>query len=130
MIKIKLSALLDSTAILQKLVNTDLKAKLAWQVARLIKAVDKEIADFNDARMKLIQKYGEKDENDKLITDESGNCKIPDNFISQFSAELNELINTEVEISGNKIRIDELENVNFTPGEINNLEAFIEFDEE
>ena len=130
MIKVKISDLLNSTEALQKLSKTDLKAKLAWQVSRLLKSADKEIQEFNETRMKLIQKYGEKDENSELVTDENGNCKITPDSIESFSNELNDLVISEVELNANKIRIDDLNEVNFTPAEMNVLETFIDFGEE
>lgn len=129
MINVKISDLLNSTEALQKLAGTDLKAKLAWQVARLLKAAEAELQSFNEARTNLIKKYGEKDENGELITDENGNCKITPNFIDTFSNELNELIDSEVEISANKISINDLDNTNFTPSEMTVLEEFIDFEE-
>ena len=79
--------------------------------------------------MNLIKKYGEKDENGELITDDKGNCKIL-NGLDEFSNELNELITAEVEINANKISIDNLADKEFTPLEMSQLEPFIDFGEE
>lgn len=130
MIKVKISDLLNGTEALKKLAETQLKAKLAWQVGRILKAADTEIQSFNDTRMDLIKKYGEKDENGELITDEKGNCKVMPDGIENFSNELNELINSEVEINANKISIDSLEDKEFTPAEMSQLEPFVDFGEE
>lgn len=129
MINVKISDLLNSTEVLQKLANKELKARLAWSVSKLLKAADKEISDFNEARMNLIKKYGEKDESGELITDEKGNCKITEGSVSAFSVELNELMNTEVEINANKILIDDIGDLEFTPSEMTVLETFIDFGE-
>ena len=130
MIKVTITDILNGTEILQKLSNTGLKAKLAWQVSRLLKAVDKEVQEFNETRMALIKKYGEKDENGELITDDKGNCKIITENVEKFSAELNELVAAEIEINANKIKMDDLENIDFTPSEMVALEPFIETNEE
>ena len=130
MIKLKISDLLNSTEALQKLAGKELKAKLAWQVARVLKLAEKEIQDFNETRMNLIKKYGEKDENGELVTDENNNCKINNEFINDFSNELNELIESEIEINANKIKIEDIENIDFTPAEMTQLEVFIDFGEE
>ena len=130
MINVKISDLLNGTEALKKLAETQLKAKLAWQVGRILKAADTEIQSFNDTRMDLIKKYGEKDENGELITDEKGNCKVMPDGIENFSNELNELINSEVEINANKISIDSLEDKEFTPAEMSQLEPFVDFGEE
>ena len=129
MIKIKIQDLLNSTEALQKLAQTSLKARPAFYVSKMLKAADKEIQEFNETRMNLIKKYGEKDENGELITDENQNCKIPDAEIATFSEELNELVNTEVEINANKLKIEDLENVDFTPNDMSVLETFIDFGE-
>ena len=128
MIQVKISDLINSTETLQKLSQKDFKAKLAWQIARLLKSAENEIQEFNTTRMNLIKKYGEKDENDELITDEKGNCKINADMTEEFSKELNELIDTTVEINANKINIELLENIDFTPSEMAILEPFIEMD--
>ena len=130
MINITLGELVNSTNALQKLASMSLKAKLAWQVAKLLKEAEKEIQSFNDTRMDVIKKYGEKDENGELITDEKGNCKILEGQTQEFSNELNELINTQIEINANRLSINDLGNIDFTPAEMAQLEPFIDFDEE
>lgn len=130
MITVKIMDLVNGTSALQKLAEAQLKAKLAWQVARILKAAEAEIQSFNETRMKLINEYGEKNESGELITDDNGNCKIIPNRLIDFNKELNDLISNEVEINAHKIKMDDLENVNFTPGEITLLEPFIEIDEE
>ena len=130
MIKIKINDLLNTTETLQKLASKEMKAKLSWQIARLLKSAEKEIQDFNETRMNLINKYGEKGEDGNLITDDKGNCKITPDSVNTFSAELNELVQSEVEINANKIRIDDLENIDFTPAEMAALEIFIDFGED
>ena len=129
MITVKIEELLNSVDTLQKLAQKDFKAKLAWQVARLLKGAEAEIQSFNETRMNLIKKYGEKDENGELITDERGNCKITPENVETFSNELNELIKTEVELNANKINIDLLDNLDFTPSDMAVLEPFIDMDE-
>lgn len=129
MITVKLSDLVNSTETLQKLAQKSFKAKLAWSIARLLKAADTEIQGFQDARLNLIKKYGEKDENGNLVSDDKGNCKIPPEFTADFNTEFAELINSEVEINANKIKIELLEDIDFTPSEMAILEPFVDMDE-
>lgn len=130
MITIKLSDLVNSTETLRKLSQKDFKAKLAWTIARLLKSAESEIQSFNDTRMNLIKKYGEKDENGELVTDDKGNCKIPPEALNDFNVEFNELTNSEVEINANKIKMELLEDLDFTPSDMAVLEPFVEVDEE
>ena len=129
MIKVKISELLNSTETLQKLSQKDFKAKLAWSISRLLKSAENEIQGFNDTRMNLIKKYGEKDENGELITDENGNCKIEAGTVNDFNKELNELLDAEVEINANKIDFDLLGDIEFTPSDMAMLEPFVDFGE-
>lgn len=129
MIKVKISDIINGADVLQKLANKELKARLAWQTAKLLKAADAELTSFNETRMNLIKKYGNKDEAGELITDEKGNCRITEELAANFSSELNELLASDIEINANKIKISDLENFDFTPAEMNTLEPFIDFDE-
>ncbi len=126
MITVKISDLLNATEVLQELSKKQLKARLAFDVSRLLKAADTEVTQFNEARMKVINKFGEKDENGELSTDENGNCRIVPANIPDFNNELNELINAEVELNANKIKITALEDLDFTPSDMVVLEPFIE----
>ena len=130
MINVKIADLLNSTETLQKLSQKDFKAKLAWQIARLLKAAEAEIANFNETRMNLIKKYGEKDEQGELITDDKGNCKIEPQFLNEFTTELNDLISEKVEINANKIKMELLGDIDFTPSDMVILEPFVDMDEE
>lgn len=126
MISVKINDLLNATDTLQELSRKSLKARLAFDVSRLLKAADVEVSQFNEARMKILQKYGEKDENGELVSDEKGNCRIANENLTDFNNELNELIGAQVELNANKISIDALDNLDFTPVEMVALEPFIE----
>lgn len=130
MIKISMSDLLNCTETLQKLSQQELKARLALAVARVLKEAEREIQNFNEVRMNLINKFGEKDADGQLITDDNGNCKILPEGVETFSKELNDLITTEVEINANKLKLDDLENLDFTPSQMAMLEPFLQIDEE
>lgn len=130
MIKVKLEDLVNATDGLKGLSQKQLKARCAYAVGKILKSADAEIQSFNETRMELIKKYGEKDENGELKTEENGNVRIPPEGLNDFSKELRELLDTEVEISANKIKMDDLGNVEFTPAEMAQLENFIELDEE
>ena len=126
MIQVKLSDLVNSSETLQKLGQKDFKAKLAWSIARLLKAAETEIQGFTEARMNLIRKYGVKTETGDLFVDEKGNYRVEPEHVNDFNKEVNELAATEVEINANKIPFELLENEDFTPVDMALLEPFIE----
>ena len=70
MMTVKISDLLNAVDTLQKLSQMKLKARLAFSIAKLIRAADAEVQEFNNTRMKIITEYGIKDENGELEVDE------------------------------------------------------------
>jgi len=91
----------------------------------LLKAAEGEIQSFGDTRMNLIMKYAEKDENGELIKDENDNVKLIPENVATFTTELNDLLETEVEINANKLTLEQLDDADFTPSEIAMLEPFV-----
>jgi len=87
------------------------------------------MTSFNDTRMELVRKYGIKDENNELILDENGNAQIDLEHRNAFNEEFNELLQSSIEINANKIRLDDLGDIDFTPSEMAQLEDFIEVEE-
>lgn len=129
MITITLEQLLNSTDGLKGLSQKPLKARPAYAISKILKAADAEMTTFNDTRMELIKKYGEKDETGELKSDENGNVHIVDEMLSTFNKELQDLLSTSIDINANKIRIEDIGDVEFTPAEMAQLDDFIEFDE-
>lgn len=126
MIELKIGDLLNATEALQNLAKKELKARLALSISRILKNAEGEIQNFNETRMNLIQKYGEKDESGELVTTDDGNCKILNENMQIFQSELNELLDATIEINANKIPLDALDALDFTPKDMVMLEPFIE----
>lgn len=129
MINITLEQLINSSDGLKALSEKKLKARCAFAVAKLLKAADEEITRFNETRMELITKYGEKDEQNQLKSDEQGNVHIPREVLDDFNSELKELLDTPIEINSNKIKIEDIGDIEFTPNEMSQLDEFIDFEE-
>ena len=91
----------------------------------MLKALDKEITIFEETRTKMIQTYGEKDENDILI-EKDGQIHVMPDKIETFNNEINALLKSEVEINSEKLSIDYFENIELTPMEASLIEAVVE----
>lgn len=128
MITVKLSNIIDSTEALKALMTKPLKARTAFAVARIAREVEKEYNLFNQSRTELIQKYGEKDENGELKVTEEGNYTVSKDNIAEFNTSFQELLDTEIEVNAEPVSMDDLGDVDFTPNEVLNLEAFIKMD--
>lgn len=128
MMKLKVGELVNSIGALQKLSEINLKAKAAWQVVRFLTQADAEYTSYNKARMALLQKYADKDEDGNLVT-ENGTYKLSDVNLTAFNEELTELLLSEIELNVDKIKFADIEDANFTPNELGQLTPFIEFEE-
>ena len=126
MIKIKLSDIVNATETFNKIMQQSFKGSLAFKIARLARELDKEMQTFNEERQKIIQKYGNKDENGELIIDENGNIKFDNANIEEINQEFNSLLETELEINADKLPMDSIDNFEITPQEMLNIEVFFE----
>lgn len=115
--KISNERLVNSVGVLSKLTNLELPIKLSYAFSKNITKIDTELKAYNMEREKLLNKYGEKDEEGKLKLSEKGEVNILD--IENFNKEIAELLQCESEID---IHLIDLESINtdikITPGEL------------
>lgn len=126
MIEVSVREILNSAEIMQKLSKRQFKGKVAFQIARILRYIDEELKSFNEARSNLIEVYGERDESDNLVMDEKNNYKIQKDKITELNQEIEELLNTSIQINADAINMKDIENEDFTPADILLLEPFIE----
>lgn len=124
----KLYEIVESRDSLRKLNTAELPFKTALSLARDIKNIDEVLQIYENKRKELINKYGEKDENGKLIIKDD-NVKLTDQ--AAFANEFNTLAMEDVDIEIKKISINELENVTIlTPSDINNISFLLKEEKE
>lgn len=126
MIKIKLNDVVNATKTFNKIMQQSFKGSLAFKIARLARELDTEMKTFNEERQKIIQKYGNKDENGELIVDENGNVKFDNTKLEEINQEFSSLLETELEINADKLPMDSIDNFEITPQEMLNIEVFFE----
>ena len=115
--KLSNERLVNSVGVLSKLTNLELPIKLSYVLIKSITKIDAELKAYNIEREKLLNKYGEKDEEGKLKLSEKGEVNILDR--ENFNKEIAELLQCESEID---IHLIDLESINtdikITPGEL------------
>ena len=123
--KIKNEVLLDSVQVLRKLNNAELPVRVSYKLAKNIKSIDKELKIYEEEKQKLINKYGEKDEEGKSKVNENGMINILD--VENWNKDIKELLEIEVEINVEKINIDELakSDLKITPSELTLIDYMI-----
>lgn len=125
MIEISVSTLINCTDALNELIQKPLRTKTAYKIARLAREVSRELEIFNSAKNALIEKYGEHDENNQLIT-ENNNYKIKEDVRADFVEEYQEMMQQNISLNIEPIALKELEDEKFTPQEISSILDFIE----
>ena len=90
--------------------------KTAFQFARLLREVDKELHIWNDARQKVFLKYGKIENQEAIIKPE---------YVEQFNKEIEELLQTKIELAVEKIQQEQLYNLQLSPAQIFTIDEFI-----
>lgn len=115
--KLSNEKLVNSIGVLSKLTNMELPIKLSYAISKNITKIDRELTTYNKERQKLIEKYGEKDEEGNLETKEDGTINILD--IDSFNNDLKEILDIETELDIHLIDLEKVNaDINITPGEL------------
>ena len=126
MIEIKLNTLLNNMNVLRELADRPVKGRTAYQLGKIIKAADEELEMFNDTRAKLLDEFAKKDENGEYILDSNNSYTFDGDNMKEFMNALNQVLNLDISINAGKVKLDDLEDLDFTPAQMVQLEAFIE----
>lgn len=101
----------ETLAALNKLVDVDINASVAFKLMRIIKEITSIVDDKNKMEQRVINKHAEKDEegNVLVVKDDKGNAggvNIKD--MDAFSADMVNLMGIENEIGYEKINFEDL----------------------
>lgn len=126
MMKVTLKDIVESQDVMRTLSSKQLRGRVAFKVARLLKKLEAELATFNDTRIKLIETYAKKDDEGNFVTNEKNEYQFDADNANKFVEEINKLLLEEIDIDANPILVDEIEELDFTPAEIVALEPFMD----
>jgi hypothetical protein len=111
-IVIKNSQLNDETiSALDKLIDVDINASVAFKLMRIIKEISSIVEDKNKMEQMIIDKHSERDSDGKAIhvKDEQGNpVGVNIKNMEAFSDDMEDLMNIENEIGYDKINFEDL----------------------
>lgn len=125
LIKVKMYNVMAAKDIFMRILSSNFTGRQAFILSRALKEIDKEIVDFNKAKDFILLKYAEKDEHDNTVTNDKNTVKIAEDKYNDVNNELQELLYTEIEINMEPIPLEWLDNLQFTPKEMIDLEPFI-----
>jgi len=116
--KVKLETVLNSIQALRKIAAEPLPVKYGYRISKILKAVENEMQIFDNLRIALVQRLGEEKEGGEYVVK-------PENQ-DEFTKELTELLNQEIELNCEKIQLDWIGDVKLTYSEALTLEYLLE----
>lgn len=125
--KIRLEELLGIHQVLNFLARNQLPVKTAYWLNRVLKGVNKEFQELEEARKKLIEKHVSRDESGepKLNAEKTQYEFEPEKRI-EFEREFAELGKEEIDIDVYKFSLDQFGDLKIAPAMMPILERFIE----
>ena len=120
--KVTLKTIVLAIPALSKLAAEDISLRLAYRLKKNIAELQREADFFGEQRIKILEKHG--------TADESGNYTFEGDNEQKAIAELDELLDLEVEPVIDPIDIPITEDLKISVNDMGMVEAFINFTEE
>lgn len=128
--KITIKEILEGQDTLQKLSHQPLPGRAAFQIGRLLKKLEEVLASYNEVRVKLIEKYANKNEDGTFEVNDNNEYQFTAENMQAYVSEINNVIADEVEVEAKPINFKDIEKLEFTAAEMTFLEPFLMFEEE
>lgn len=112
---------------IQILLPLQLKMPFAYEVACIAREVRENDMMISTMRQEIIERYAKRDENGRVIVNsENGTVDVDEGKIPELNKELDSLFNREIELESNKIKLDDIKDLDLTVGQIEALIPLIE----
>jgi hypothetical protein len=108
--KVKLFEIYSSVSVMNKILDAELPATIAFQLTKLLKVLNDEIKNIEDQRVKLVSKYGSSG-NDQTTS-------VSEENKQQFLKEFGELLDTEIDLNWTPLPVEKFEKLNLTANDM------------
>lgn len=105
---------------LRQAATQSLPARISFTIIRNLKTLQPIVEDIQMTYNDLLQKYADP------IEGEDNQYQVKDEYRDIFTKEVNDLYDMDTEVSITKLKFSDIENLNFTLGEIDSLYFMIE----
>ncbi|MFL0245533.1 hypothetical protein [Candidatus Clostridium stratigraminis] len=122
--KLSNEKIINSIQGLSEIAKKPLPVKVSYAIAKNISKIDAELKIYDKERAKLIEKYAEKDNKEKVKADKNGQIILKD--FESWDKDIKELLAIENEVDIHKFKLSELEGHNMTPAELMLIDYMIE----
>lgn len=103
--------------------QTSVKTGYAFQ--KNIRRFEEELRPYEEERIRMLKKYGKKDEKGELILNENGSVDFENGGYEKFAEELKKLQELEIDVPVYQVSLNDLEQMNLTVRELYCLDFMI-----
>ena len=111
--------------VIDKLRDKNFNISTQYKFIKIAKALENEQDILQEQIDSLIIEYGERDENEHLIQDESKGIKIKQEYLVECSQKIHDIYELDIQMPDIYFSFDELNSLNLTLRDLELLESFI-----
>lgn len=109
------------------LLPLQLKMPFAYEVASIAREVRENNFMINAMRQEIVERFAERDDNGQMrINQEDGTVEVQEGKYAELNAELDKLMNRDIELNSNKIKLVDIKDLDLTVGQISALIPLID----
>lgn len=109
------------------LLPLQLKMPFAYEVASIAREVRENNFMINTMRQEIVERFAERDDNGQIrINQEDGTVEVQEGKYAELNAELDKLMNRDIELNSNKIKLVDIKDLDLTVGQISALIPLID----
>lgn len=109
------------------LLPLQLKMPFAYEVASIAREVRENNFMINAMRQEIVERFAERDDNGQIrINQEDGTVEVQEGKYAELNAELDKLMNRDIELNSNKIKLVDIKDLDLTVGQISALIPLID----
>ena len=112
---------------IQVLLPMQLKMPFAYKVAWIAREVRENYSMINVMRQEILERYAKRDENGQVIIDQqNGMVTVEPEKVMETNKELDKLFSRDIELKCDKIKIDDIKDLDLTVGQLEALIPLVE----
>lgn len=112
---------------IQVLLPMQLKMPFAYKVACIAREVRENYSMINVMRQEILERYAKRDENGQIIIDQqNGMVTVEPEKVMETNKELDKLFSRDIELKCDKIKIDDIKDLDLTVGQLEALIPLVE----
>ena len=119
--------ILKSREVLAKLNNAKgIPSVAAYRIGKNVMKLEEELKPYNDARIKVLEEFSNKDENgEAIINKETRQYDIPWDKFQDLLKEIEVLENEEINVDIKKVAIEDIDKAELSPRELMTIEFML-----